>query len=195
MMNTISVYTDEAMQSATRNGLPGNLSELWSSIVATARDLFNLPTSAELQNVDWSNITSALTIIGTTLIILLLSGFVLYLLRAIGLYTMAKNEDKSFAWLAFIPFGCLYVTGKIVGKTKLFGIEIDYPEFVLPALFVASMFPVIGFITSIFFILALFGLLYRIYQMKTPNFAVILLVLSIIVPVLAPIFIFAIRNK
>ena len=153
------------------------------------------PTSEEIKNIDWTNITTILGTISIILIITIVFLISLYLLKSIGLYTMAKKESKNFAWIAFIPFGCLFSYGLITGKTKIFGIEIDHPEFLLPTLILSSYLPYVGPLGTILFILAYFGILYRVYQTRTPNFATVLLILSIVVPVLSPIVLFAIRNK
>ena len=119
----------------------------------------------------------------------------LYLLRAVGLYVMSKKEGHSFSWLAFVPFGCFFSYGFITGKTKLFGIEVDHAWAVLPALLLSSTMPYVGSLSTILFVLAYLAMLYRIYQLKSPNFAVVLLILSILIPILPPIILFAIRNK
>ena len=66
---------------------------------------------------------------------------------------MAKERDRSFAWLAFVPFGCFFIYGIILKKTKLFGIEIDHPECLLPALLLSSFLPYVGPFASILFII------------------------------------------
>ena len=119
----------------------------------------------------------------------------MYIFKAIGLYKIMKKDGMKHAWTAFIPYASFYALGKTVGKTKLYGIEIENPEFVLPIILIANMFPFMSGLTSIIFILAFFALIYRLYQKKTPNFAVVLTILSILLPILIPFFIFAIRNK
>jgi len=187
-----TVYTTTTNKVAS---IPTKLNELFNMVMDKAKDILNVPNNNDIANIDWSNIAS---IIGTISIILILSIvviLVLYFLRAIALYKIAKESGRSFAWLAFIPFGCFFIYGIILKKTKLFGIEIDHPELLLPALLLSSFLPYVGPFASILFIICKFGLLYRIYESKVPNFATALLLLSILVPILPPIILFAIRNK
>lgn len=146
---------------------------------------------SEISNINFSEITSTLIYIALALIT---SAFLLWLLKAIGLYTMARKNGDEYAFLAFIPYGCLYTKGKIIGKTKLFGIEISHPEWILPLLLVAKMLPFGKMISMFLFTIFYYGILYRIYQKQTPNFAIILLILSIIIPFTQPFILFFIRN-
>lgn len=191
----MGIYTDNSQMMNVATKIPTKLNEIVSSIISKIGEMLNVPTAGEIQQIDWSSITAILGTISIVLILTIVFLISLYLLKAIGLYTMSKKEEKDFAWLAFVPFGCLFTYGFITGKTKIFGIEIDHPEFVLPALLISSWLPYIGCISTTLFILAYFGFLYRVYESRTPNFAVVLLILSIIVPVLSPIILFAIRNK
>lgn len=191
----MGIYTDNSQTMNTMKTIPTKLNEIVSTIVDKISELLNTPTAQEMQKIDWSSITAILGTISIVLILTVVFLISLYLLKSIGLYTMAKKEGKDFAWLAFVPFGCLFTYGYITGKTKIFGIEIDHPEFVLPVLLVSSCLPYVGPIGTILFIFAYFAMLYRVYQSRTPNFAVVLLILSIVVPIISPIVLFAIRNK
>lgn len=191
----MGVYTDNSQMVETVKTIPTKLNDLVSSIITKIAEFLNAPSAEQMMQIDWSNITAILGTISIILILAIITGVTLYLIKSIGLYTMAKKEGKDFAWLAFVPFGCLFTYGFITGKTKIFGIEVDHPEFVLPALMLTSCLPYVGCIGSILFILAYFAFLYRVYQTRTPNFAVVLLILSIIIPILSPIILFAIRNK
>lgn len=166
-----------------------NVNDTATMVIEKFNELVNI---LNLKDINLANITG--TII-TTIIIVLTSVIVLWLLRAVGLYTIAKNKGDKYAFLAFVPYACLFVEGNIVGKTKIFGIEIEHPEILLPVLLISMWLPYTMVITSILFILFYFGILYRIYQEQTPNFAIILLILSIILPILQPFFIFFIRNS
>lgn len=191
----MGIYTDNSQTMNTMKTIPTKLNEFVSMITDKIADLLNTPTAQEIQKIDWSSITAILGTISIILILTVIFLIALYLLKSIGLYTMAKKNGKDFAWLAFIPFGCLFTYGFITGKTKIYGIELDHPEFVLPALMLSSCLPLVGPIGTILFVLAYFAMLYRVYQAKTPNFAVVLLILSIVIPLLSPIVLFAIRNK
>ena len=191
----MGIYTDNSQTMETVQKIPTKLNELVSSIITKVSELLNAPNAEQIGKIDWSSITEILGTISIILILSIIFMLTLYLLKSIGLYTMAKREGKEFAWLAFIPFGCLFTYGLITGKTKIFGIEIERPEFLLPALLVTSCLPYVGCIGTVLFILGYFAMLYRVYQTRTPNFATVLLILSIIIPILSPIIIFAIRNK
>lgn len=199
MQNMVAPYIEEIVSGITTyentNQLNLSLNGIMSTLMTKGSEFLNLPTIKQLKNIDFSDIKGALTVIGTTLIIILFSCLVMYIFKAIGLYKIMKKEDMKYAWTAFIPYASLYALGKSVGKTKLYGIEIDYPEYVLPIILISNMFPFMCGLSTIIFVLAFFGLLYRLYQKKSPNFAVVLILLSILLPILIPFFIFAIRNK
>ncbi|MBQ8042538.1 MAG: hypothetical protein IJ272_00095 [Clostridia bacterium] len=191
----MGIYTDNSQVMNTVQTIPTKLNDIVSSIIGKASELLNAPTAEQIQRIDWSSITAILGTISIILILTIVFLISLYILKSVGLYVMAKKEGKNFAWLAFVPFGCLFTYGFITGKTKVFGIEVDHPEYLLPALLVSSCLPYVGCIGTVLFILAYFAMLYRIYQTRTPNFATVLLILSILVPILSPIILFAIRNK
>lgn len=191
----MGIYTDNSQMMQTAKTIPTKLNDLLSAIMDKISEFLNAPSSEQVMNIDWSSITAILGTISIILILAIVVAISLYLIKSIGLYTMAKKEGKAFAWLAFVPFGCLFTYGFITGKTKIFGVEVDHPEFLLPALMVTSCLPFIGCIGTVLFILVYFAMLYRVYQTRTPNFAVVLLILSIIIPILSPIILFAIRNK
>lgn len=47
-----------------------------------------------------------------------------FVLKGIGLYTIAKREGIKNPFLAFIPFASYYLLGKIVGSCKVFGYHV-----------------------------------------------------------------------
>ena len=191
----MGIYTDNSQVINTVQKIPTKLNELISTIVSKVAELLKAPSAEQIQQIDWSSIAAILSTISIILILSVIFLVSLYLIKSIGLYTMAKKQGKEFAWLAFVPFGCLFTYGLITGRTKIYGIEIDHPEYLLPALLISSCLPFVGCIGTIIFILAYFAMLYRVYQTRTPNFAVVLLILSIVIPLLSPIVLFAIRNK
>ena len=191
----MQIYTDNSQMMNSVQKIPTQLNELISSIMSKASELLNAPTSEEIQRIDWSSITAILSTISIILILTVVFLVTIYILKSVGLYTMAKKQGKDFAWLAFVPFGCLFTYGLITGKTKIFGIEIDHSELLLPSLLIASCLPYVGPLATILFVFAYFAMLYKVYQSRTPNFAIVLLILSIIVPILSPIILFSIRNK
>lgn len=199
MQNVISPYIEDIVQGITKNNTSSkvslSLNNIVTKILTKIADVLNIPDTETLKNINWENIQEAITTIGITLIIALVFLIIMYIFKSIGLYKILKKDGCNLAWLSFVPYGCLYSIGKAVGKTKLYGIEIINPEFLLPALIISNMLPFMCGLSSILFILAFFGLIYRLYQSKTPNFAVVLTILSILLPILIPFFIFAIRKK
>lgn len=199
MQNVISPYIEDIVQGITKNNTSSkvslSLNNIVTKILTKIADVLSIPDTETLKNINWENIQEAITTIGITLIIALVFLIIMYIFKSIGLYKILKKDGCNLAWLSFVPYGCLYSIGKAVGKTKLYGIEIINPEFLLPALIISNMLPFMCGLSSILFILAFFGLIYRLYQSKTPNFAVVLTILSILLPILIPFFIFAIRKK
>lgn len=199
MQNVISPYIEDIVQGITKNNTSSkvslSLNNIVTKILTKIADILNIPDTETLKNINWENIQEAITTIGITLIIALVFLIIMYIFKSIGLYKILKKDGCNLAWLSFVPYGCLYSIGKAVGKTKLYGIEIINPEFLLPALIISNMLPFMCGLSSILFILAFFGLIYRLYQSKTPNFAVVLTILSILLSILIPFFIFAIRKK
>ncbi len=175
--------------------IPIKLHEAFNMVMDWLNDILNVPTSNQVMNINWTSIASIIGTISLMLIFVTIAILVLYFLRAIGLYTIAKNRNRSFAWLAFIPFGCFFIYGIILKKTKLFGVEIDHPELLLPALLLSSFLPYVGPFASVLFILCKFGLLYRIYEMQAPRHAILYLILSIFIPVAPAIILFGIKDK
>ena len=51
--------------------------------------------------------------------VLLAYVLVNYIMRAIGLYRIAKKSGCANAWLAWIPFGDLFLLGKVTGDVQL----------------------------------------------------------------------------
>ena len=165
------------------------ITEILDMLFNKIKEMLNL---TDLTQMDIKNITGTILISFTIASVIL---FVLWLLRAIGLYKMAKNKGDKYAFLAFIPYFCLYTQGKIVGKTNLFGIDVEHTELVLPLLSISSMLPFSKTLALFLLFISYFALLYKIYKLKIPNFAIILLILSIILPILQPFILFFIRNK
>lgn len=56
-----------------------------------------------------------------TIAICLAVVFAFYLLRSIGLYTLAKRNDVKRAWISFIPAVWMYVATKLIKEQRFFG--------------------------------------------------------------------------
>lgn len=197
MQNIVSPYIEDMLQKIVQKQNSNNfsLNSIFQKVIDKIVTFFNLPSNKQLQNVDWSNFESVLSIIGTTLVIFLILGIAMYLLKSIGLYQIMKKENIPNAWISFIPFGFTYAIGKIIGKTKLYNIEIENPEYVLPIIILVNSSQFMCGISSIIYVLTFWGLIYRLYQKKVPTFAITLTILSILLPPLIPLYIFAIRKK
>lgn len=199
MQNTLAIYVEDIIEGVTNNMTTSDtsfdLNSLIHNILAKISNMLNLPNAETLKNIDWSDLKGAFMVIGITVILIFFSCVVMYILKSIGLYKMSRKENTSFAWLSFVPYGWLYLVGKVVGKTKIYGIDISHAEYVLPIILLSNALPFTCGIPTLLFILAFFGLLYRLYQKKTPNFAVALTILSVLFVPLIPLFLFVIRNK
>lgn len=170
------------------------INELVSKVIQILKDFFDMPSTQEIKNIDWSSIQDILSTIGTWFIVITFSAFGLWLIRAIGLYKMARKKEDKFAFFAFIPYGCLFIMGRILGNTKLFGITIDYPEYLLPALLLSTTFPFSATLSTVLFVFFYYGILYKLYKEKWKGFATVATIISIFIPLLQPFFIFFIKN-
>lgn len=166
-----------------------SLNEIIDIFFNKIKELLNL---TDFTQIDIKNITSTILL---TLTVTLIVFFTLWLLRAIGLYKMARKKGDKYAFLAFIPYFCLYTQGKIIGKTTLFGIRVEHTELILPLLIISCMLPFSKPISLILLLTCYLATLYKIYKLKSPSFATILLLLSIILPIVQPFILFFIRNK
>ena len=154
----------------------------------------------------------------------LLIGFsiVCYVLNSLGLFTIAERRGIRHAWLAWVPYGSVWILGSISdqyqyvakGKVKnrrkvLLGLNITYLV-VYIVQFMASIvsafsgdFPVLpmalGSIAMIALIIVQLVMTYvaynDLYNSCKPDSATTFLVLSIVFSVTLPFFVFACRKK
>ena len=128
-------------------------------------------------------------------------AIVLYILLALGLYTLAKRRNIANPWLAWIPFvGQVFLLGKLVGcEVNIGGWKIEKLDIVLLIgsiiVLVLGQVPVLGLILGIAFAILYFFTLYKLFSIYKPDLAVVWLVLSIILSFMGPIFIFVMRNE
>lgn len=82
--------------------------------------------------------------------------FVMYLLRSIGIYTLAKRNGVRKPWLAWIPCLWIYPTCKLIGNIRIFGRPIKNAAFVFTLIYtlcealafaynIATYIPLIGY--------------------------------------------------
>ena len=150
-------------------------------------------------------------------------SLVSYVLSSLGMYTIANRRGIRHAWLAWIPFGNLWILGSIAdqyqyvakGKIKnrrkiLLGLNIllivlevgcfmgIIAMYIIPELILAILCIFIGLLTMVVTITILvyeYIAYYDLFSSSEPNNATLYLVLSIIFSVTLPFFVFACRKK
>ncbi len=139
--------------------------------------------------------------LGALMGLFVLIGIALYVLSALGLFTMAKRRNIENAWLAWIPVAQLYILGEIIGPVKLGDFDVSKPGLYLLVgilgLWVLAQIPKIGFLFSLAITVVSIGALYYLFKRyTTENTPVLFTILSVITcGFLAPIFVFVIRNN
>ncbi len=89
---------------------------------------------------DYSSPYMETTLIGIMMIFFIVMlvcaifALISYILRGIGMYTMAKRQGMDYAWLAFIPFARTYLHGELAGSIRLKHKSIQNPGIWLLAL-------------------------------------------------------------
>ena len=71
-----------------------------------------------------------ITILLIYLIVLLVCGLVSlagYILKGIGMYTIAKRRGMDYPWLAYVPFARAYLQGELGGEIVLKDKKIQNP--------------------------------------------------------------------
>lgn len=142
-----------------------------------------------------------MAILGGFLIIVFIIAVVMFVLRALALYTMAKRQNIANPWLAWIPVAQDYIFGMVLKKkiTVTSTISIPFAQWVLigtNALAAATydndiLRSIVVIITLAITVLALL----RLYKLYAPDKAILYTVLSIVIPVTSPIFMMMIRNN
>ncbi len=140
----------------------------------------------------WTVLAGSIIII----LLLLVVALVFYVLNSIALMTMANNRGIDNAWLAWIPFGCFYIAGKLSGPTKIGEYKIP-TEWALNGVLLAKLLfhnvALLGPVSSLLFIVYGLYVVHMIYKQYAEQSAVLYTVFSVIG--LAPIFLFMIRNN
>ena len=75
-----------------------------------------------------------LMICAIILIVCAIFALLSYILKGVGMYTMAKRQGMDYAWLAFIPFARTYLHGELAGSIRLKNKSIQNPGIWLLAL-------------------------------------------------------------
>lgn len=156
---------------------------------------------------------------GLILVTLLLCALI-YVFHSLALYTMAKRRGIANPWLAWVPVGSLWIMGSLsdqyryltAGKVThnrfiLLGLELaglalsivssvsavsgDY----LQTLALAAMLTMPAALLSVVCIVFYYIALYDIYQSANPDNSVTALVVSILIGVSIPVFLFVYRKQ
>ncbi|WHH61316.1 hypothetical protein [Petroclostridium sp. X23] len=147
---------------------------------------------------DMNNLSMLFAVLGVFMLFLFIIGIVLYVLFAIGLYGMAKNQQLENEWFAWIPILQLYIIGKILKEIKIADYTISRLEIVLPvatlAMIVLSGIPVIGWLLGLAYFVFNIFVTYQLFKMYKGDKATLMTVLSFILFFMGPIYIFNLRN-
>lgn len=140
----------------------------------------------------------ALMALGIVFVLMFLAIIVvLYVLKSIGLATMAEKRGIENAWLAWIPIADLYIMGLLVGELDIFGYRLENLGLWTPVIIVGGSMlgnmHGIGWLFSLASFIFAVLLIYRLFEMYTTQ-AVLYTVLSILL-CLFPVFIYVIRNN
>ena len=143
---------------------------------------------------------------GFASLIFFIIAVVLYLLFALGLYGLAKNEGTGNEWFAFIPILQLYIIGKILREIKISTYTIPQLELVLPLAPIALMIvgailgiiPLLGglvtFLLNIAYAVFSIIVMYNFYKRYRGEKATLMTVLSVILFFMGPIYVFNLRR-
>lgn len=148
---------------------------------------------------DLSGLGNVMAIIGAFLILFLIFLILLYVFYSMGLYEMAAKRNIENAWLAWIPIGNYFIMGMIAKEnSKLKNLEyillgIGVLGF-LCSIFIGSSSGISKFL-SILTLLLTFYALFIIYKSYSQYFIVMTIFTVITLGLLAPFFVFAIRNN
>lgn len=135
--------------------------------------------------------------LGIFFFVLLVIGVVFYVLKSIGLSTLAANRGIPNPWLAWIPIADLYIMGLLVGEMDFFGYRVPDLGLWLPVIIVGGTIlaeiPVIGWLFSVAVMVFSIMFIYKLFSMYTDQ-AILYTVLSTLLCLL-PVFLFVIRNN
>lgn len=145
-----------------------------------------------------NSILAGFLALGMIFIFIAIIVVVLYVLLALGLSTLAKNngyEDKAI--LAWIPFANLYLLGLMSGDARIFNsfdLKADVVGILLAVGPLVTAIPIIGFIVSIaIFIIAIYAY-YNLFSKIDQSNATLMTILSMLIGFVGPIYIFLKRD-
>ncbi|NLY43101.1 MAG: hypothetical protein GX066_03835 [Clostridiaceae bacterium] len=145
-----------------------------------------------------TNFSLFVAILGGFALLFFVIGIGLYILLAIGLYGLAKNENIEYPWFAFIPILQLYILGKILKEIKIGNYTVTNLEIVLPVapivVGIINIIPVLGTLVGLAYFIFNIIVIYHFFKRYKGDQAVVFTVLSVIFFFLFPIFVFTLRN-
>lgn len=86
--------------------------------------------------------------LATIVCIVLAVQIALYVLRSLGIYTLAKRHGIKNAFIAWIPYAWIYTACKLIGETKIFGWAFE--KLALIIMIIASTYGVFKFVVNYF---------------------------------------------
>ncbi|HCF49189.1 MAG TPA: hypothetical protein DER60_02835 [Syntrophomonas sp.] len=141
--------------------------------------------------------STALAVAGITTMFFAGIGVVFYVLKSIGLQTLAANRGIENPWLAWIPIADLYIMGLLVEEMDVFGYHLDNLGLWCPVIFVGggilAGIPVLGVLISVALLVFAALFVYKLFEIYTSQ-AILYTVLSILLALL-PVFLFIIRDN
>jgi hypothetical protein len=135
-------------------------------------------------------------------------AFATYILSSIGLSKLAKEIEIPYQFYAWIPFVKLYLLGELIGdQVEIRGKTYRYVKITLVVisfalyLVMTALFELPGIWSNLGIILLCFTWIYvvfcmfSLYEIYIPDKAKKYALITMIVPFMAPVFIFRIRNN
>lgn len=122
-----------------------------------------------------------------------------YVLSAVALYSIGKNNGVRYPWLAFVPFAQYYVIGSICEEYRIFGVNIKPLWLILPLLLLlqsaAALIPsyilfLPGLVIGIFMAL----IMHKFFYMFEPSRAFVLALLCLFGRLTTGLALFIIRD-
>ena len=142
------------------------------------------------------------------LVIAVMLAIGLFLMKAIGLYRIARRRGIEHAWIAWIPFVQTYLYAEIIGEEISIG-SVKIPQF--PWVYTAISYgsPVIAFVLGLIpiwggLLALLLGpaiyvagiyVMYRFFMVFEGNNAIVYTVICAIFPVVFPVMVLVLREK
>lgn len=151
-------------------------------------------------NYDGAGTGALIAFLGAFIGVAILYGLIAYVVSAIALKRMADKLGVENSWLSWVPIANAYIIGKVAGdRLDLFGYQIENLSIILLAgsaiTGAISGIPVIGFLFAVAFAVVSFATLYKTYMIFVPDSAMLYLILSIVLALIAPFILYAASTK